>query len=662
MLRLLTNLASDSEAQRVSALMREDPAIAMQCRRLIEITRKRVSVRHAFDDGDEVAADWSAGFIDGTLSDAEQEQFEQKCWNSEGLLREVVSLWRMEFDPRPDRDLSPDQSRLCLLPIEIQELLGETHPKMGDFVSEATDQSTESLTNGPKIRINVAPIADRTTRRPSWFLIGSIAAAAIAVIGMIRWMNSGQEDAKGLVPERIAQDDTGSDTPSMSDPGMTLPRIDQVVEQNPPESAVQQSIEPIPDRSPAIDRKDDSGDLIVRTPMQESSEPPEGRTPSLSPKTESTQTSPVVNFAEWFEWTESRGVAAVRDETRDQWRGFLASPSYPTEATSRWVQVVTFNDSLLSGNARDELRWTADANTTFTLSQGANETQPVVICQLERGRLAVENLTENQRLEFQLNNRTHVIDVNQVNTSLVVQRIEQRLLVGLHRGLISVGDQAVSRSAWIAIDPNGKTEKLRPLFGDQWYREKKRDQMPKDLTAAFNHAPQFLAQLNDLAHSANLNEQLFATNALLSCRAAEQIPPDDETLLAMINSSQERVRESLIKWLHQQCVAKPRLGMSVTKKLAAMQNLPPAERQNFEEWFASAARSLSYNDRLLNQLKNSLSNQSRPLVRQAAKYFLQRFLNETLEFYSAINPGAANGRVVTEVQRRVTQKQRLLKP
>ena len=662
MLRLLTNLASDSEAQRISALMSDDPATAMQCARLIEISRKQFSVSEAFDDGDEVDADWIAGFIDGNLNEAEQEQFEQRCWNSEGLLREVVSLWRLEFDPRASEALGLDDARLCLLPDEIQELFKKTRPEMDAFVAGATGQVIETLRQGSQIQIEVARKPVRSKRRPWWLMVGTIAAAAIAIASVNRWMNFRKDDDKALRPESIAQDDTATNPDSISNPNVIRPQIDQVVEQDAPESGVQQSINPNPDSSPLIERKEGSSDSIVRTPMPESSEAPEERTPSLSPKTEPNPKSPLVNLAEWFEWTESRGVAAVRDETSDQWRGFLATRSYPTRASSRWLQVVTFNDSLLSGNAKDELRWTADANTTFKLTQRETDPQSPLICQIDEGRLAVENLQKNQQLEFQLDTQTYVVEVKEDNTSLVVQCVDRGLIVGLHRGLVRVSDQQVSRSAWIAIAPGGMIDNIRPSSSDRWYRESKRDQMPKDLTTTFNHAPQFLAQLNDLTHSADVRDQLFATHALLRCRAADQLPPEDSNLLAMLNSNQELVRESLIQWLHQQCISRPRFGMAVTKRLATIQELPPAEKQKFEEWFASAARGLSYNNRLLNQLKTSLSNQSRPVVRQAAKFFLQGFLNESLEFYSAINPGPANGRLVTEVQRRVTQKQQLINP
>lgn len=662
MLRLLTNLASDSEAQSISALMSDDPATAMQCARLIEISRKQFSVSDAFDDGDEVDADWIAGFIDGTLVREEQEQFEQRCWNSEGLLREVVSLWRLEFDPRASEALCLDDARLCLLPDEIQELFQKTRPEMDAFIAGATGQVIETLRQGSQIQIEVARRSVRSKCRPWWLMVGTIAAAAIAIASVNRWINFRKDNDKPLRPESIAQDDTSTNPDSILNPNVIGPQIDQVVEQGAPESAVQQSINPIPDNSQLIDRKEDSGDSIVRTPMPESSEAPEERTPSLSPKTESSQKSSVVNLAEWFEWTESRGVAAVRDETSDQWRGFLATRSYPTRASSCWLQVVTFNDSFLSGNAKDEVRWTADANTTFKLTQRETDPQSPLICQIDQGRLAVENLQKNQQLEFQLDTQTYVVEVKEDNTSLVVQCVDRGLIVGLHRGLVRVSDQQVSRSAWIAIATGGMIDNIRPSSSDRWYRESKRDQMPKDLTSAFNHAPQFLAQLNDLTQSGDVGDQLFATRALLRCRAADQLPPEDNNLLAMLNSNQERVRESLIQWLHQQCISTPRLGMAVTKRLATIQELPPAEKQKFEEWFASAARGLSYNDRLLNQLKTSLSNQSRPVVRQAAKFFLQGFLNESLEFYSAINPGPANGRLVTEVRRRVTQKQQLMNP
>ena len=55
----------------------------------------------------------------------------------------------------------------------------------------------------------------------------------------------------------------------------------------------------------------------------------------------------------------------------------------------------------------------------------------------------------------------------------------------------------------------------------------------------------------------------------------------------------------------------------------------------------------------------SLTIDNKPIVRQAAKFFLEDYLREPLP-YNPIKPGANITRVLAEVRKRVTEQQRRL--
>ncbi len=64
-----------------------------------------------------------------------------------------------------------------------------------------------------------------------------------------------------------------------------------------------------------------------------------------------------------------------------------------------------------------------------------------------------------------------------------------------------------------------------------------------------------------------------------------------------------------------------------------------------------------FNSTLLNQMTGSLTTQSKPVVRQAAKFFLEQYLGRTIP-YNPVKPGGSITRVITEVHKMVAEKQR----
>ena len=167
----------------------------------------------------------------------------------------------------------------------------------------------------------------------------------------------------------------------------------------------------------------------------------------------------------------------------------------------------------------------------------------------------------------------------------------------------------------------------------------------------------FFAQVIDESRSGTPLEQLIGTQAILQVRAADGQPPSDAELRKMMGSPQELIRASLVKWIADQCLENPRFGMMMVQRVARLQSVAPIPAKSFQDWFAAHARGRQFDSALLNQLLGSLTVQSKPIVRQAAKFFLENYLGESIP-YDPVKPGGSINRVITEFRRMVTEKQR----
>ena len=106
LLRLLTDVASAAEAQQLRSSMREDEKLMRQHDKLIQVMREPFSLGNSMLHLDHVDPEMIAAFVDGGLGTQDLTAFEQQCWNSESLLREVATAWRFEHAPNAEEPLS----------------------------------------------------------------------------------------------------------------------------------------------------------------------------------------------------------------------------------------------------------------------------------------------------------------------------------------------------------------------------------------------------------------------------------------------------------------------------------------------------------------------------------------------------------------------------
>jgi len=112
-----------------------------------------------------------------------------------------------------------------------------------------------------------------------------------------------------------------------------------------------------------------------------------------------------------------------------------------------------------------------------------------------------------------------------------------------------------------------------------------------------------------------------------------------------------------VEWIAAQCLENPRFGMMMVQRVARLQTVPANQVKSLQDWFAAYARGTQFNSTLLNQMTGSLTTQSKPVVRQAAKFFLEKYLGRTIP-YNPVKPGGSITRVITEVRKMVAEKQR----
>jgi len=112
-----------------------------------------------------------------------------------------------------------------------------------------------------------------------------------------------------------------------------------------------------------------------------------------------------------------------------------------------------------------------------------------------------------------------------------------------------------------------------------------------------------------------------------------------------------------VEWIAAQCLENPRFGMMMVQRVARLQTVPANQVKSLQDWFAAYARGTQFNSTLLNQMTGSLTTQSKPVVRQAAKFFLEQYLGRTIP-YNPVKPGGSITRVITEVHKMVAEKQR----
>ena len=645
LLRLLTDVASAAEAQQLRASMRENEALKQQHDRLIQVMTQPFLLGNSLLHLDQIDPEIVAAFIDGGLQESERTAFEQQCWNSDSLLREVATGWRIEHDPNAAEPLS------LTGPSNSNEYPAVTE----DSQAHEAGVATVSLRDDPVPEIEIVSLGQQkkrqgTQRQYRAAVLGFVTAAVLAAALLVawKWIARAEKLPGGPDPDRVVQQDK---QPQNSTP-QELVQDDGAPKQD-------QEDAPKPDREMEVPEARPSNEVIVEVPDVKPAVPDAEPGRRLGPGILLPPLRSRINLANWLDWSKVQGIAATKDASRAKWRGIEVPSNYAEGDAIPWVQVATLPKSQLKGEDGKGAKWTVDANTNFKISQRAASPKGVVVCDLASGRLAIEKLGLGRTVYVCVNQEEYPIVVDKADTTCFLQRVGQDMVLGVFTGSMTFDGSEVDRYSWRRIDMAGKAATFRPKEYDAWYNDdlKKEEDVPATLRNALNNAPDFLAQVIDVSRNGTPAEQVIGFQAILRVSAAGPQTPTDAALRKMMGSQNEDVREALVEWLVVQCKQNPRLGLLLVKRVARLQNVPADQTKMFEGWFSAVARGNDYNNDLLTQFARSLTNQSLPVVRQTAKFFLEDYLGDDLP-YNATKPGGNIDRVINEIRKKVAEKQR----
>ena len=632
LLLLLADRASAVEMQQLQVRMREDEVLKAQYDKLIQVTTQPISIEQLSLHFNQVDPELIAAFIDGGLSSQEQVLFERQCWNSDSLLREVATAWRFEVEAG-----SADRSRNGSVAAIDPAFSGVTASGPKDSTTAAVlpvAGAVPEIDNNP-FRPRAPVRHQHRFEQRVWFAL----ASAVVVAGILfgAWKSLTIKEQVPGTPDENQVVEQNSDSTSSD--------LEHVVQDTELRGVVP-DLQRLPDGKPdsELPRMRQPDDVIVDVPDANQSELNPG--PTIPPKPDILQPSPkeVSNVAGWLAWSKVDGVAATKNASNSKWRGIESPSNYFEGKAIPWVQVATCEASRLQGDAKDGSRWTADANTSFRISQRRASPPDVVVCELLLGKIAIQNLVEGQILYLRINNETFKLKVDKSDTTFVVYRNAKETVLGVFGGAVSAGTEVINRQAWKKVGKTGNVATWRPESYDAWYNVPIRKQKSLEtLHNKLNGAPDFLAQAIDIGKTGTPIEQAIAANAVLQCSSSDTSPPTDRQLRQMVNSQHESVRASLVRWLHTQYIENPTYGSEMVQKVCQLQNVPAEQSRLAESWFVAAARNKEYSREILGGLLGSLSSENRPVVRQMAKFFLERFLEEPLSQYNPIKPGPSNG-------------------
>ena len=657
LLRLLTGVATTAESQQLRVRMRGDEQLVRQHAKLVQVMSQPFSLDNALLHLDEVDPEIVAAFVDDQLDDAEKTTFERKCWNSESLLREVVTAWRLEHDVNASEPLPAVDSSA----VDSSAIDSSSASVQADFDSQMSRSKNQTVakavqTQTPPAIEPLSVVKSRARKRShtgyhmATLALVSAAVFAAVLFGLWQWMRPGQQVPGGINTDSVVEQRHESEQSPEQNVAQNDQDVEPIEEQNEPQIPSPEM--EVPEDTPP---KNVIVDVPGRMPVDRPEEPRVPREPGiLQPSPQSR-----FNMAKWLDWSDVMGIAATRDAAGERWRGIGVPRGYTEGENVDWLQVATLRATQLKGEDGKGASWTAGANTTFRISHPVEMSEGVVVCDLSSGKLAIENLDPGRTLVLRVDEMEFPLVVDEAGTTLVLERVGREIVMGAFRGSATCDGSQINRRVWRKVDGTGKTASLRPEKYDAWYNQKVQVDAPATLRNKLNNAPDFLAQVIDVSRHGTPLEQSIGAQAILRVNAAENQIPGDPALRSMMNSDQESVRAALVKWLAEQCLENPRYAMMMVVRLCKLQDVPEKQSRSFQEWFGGIARRSKYTQRVLDQLMASLTIDNKPIVRQAAKFFLEDYLREPLP-YNPIKPGANITRVLAEVRKRVTEQQRRL--
>jgi hypothetical protein len=469
LLRLLDDTLPADVAVRLRERLADDAEFADQYRRVAKAMQQEFTAEKLLPHIDDVDPFDVAEFVEGTMTDEQQSDFEQRCWNSESLLSEVISTWKATNDSALTESDTTTSDRAqtvvsCLLSSSSAE--AETRP-----VPAEQPEAAPSVTAGTQLPADDVSIAlketeqsilDRPRRDSGLFIV--IAGVALALV-LVAFQFFGR-----TTPDQIAHPEPdNSPTDSSHDEHRNVAHDDST-DVIIPDGAIPQS--PYEEAPPNESKPEIAQDGTLR-PMNQ---PPQ----ETRKRQTTTPDSPDERVIALVDWSTITGIAGAKSADSDVWSGIHSRAVNDLWKSNARSQLMTLSHSRASGDLAGGARAIADADSLIEFgaeASNADSADDSVSAQLRpllnvlRGRLAIDGLQNGQQVLVQVDGQTIDVEATRNNSTFAIERIAGETVVAAYRGEVRAGDRKLTRRLWGRVSSSGEVSAFRPQRPTDWYRE-----------------------------------------------------------------------------------------------------------------------------------------------------------------------------------------------
>ncbi len=576
LLQLMEGRLPPADESRLRERMLAERALRQRWQQLNHLKQQPESAIATEPDGsmDDVAA-----FLDGLLPPDQEQDFEQRCWQSPALLSEVIALSELADAPTAN-NLADSQLTKRLLKLA------------------ASATSDLAPANSPDEQDKQA--ADRVIS--PWLL--AVALAACILISAVMWFSRRSPDTPQLAGDSPTQPES-EHGPEPKGP-MVVNRSAAPPGQQPdvvpamPESQVPSPVPSVPDTNP-VQPVDPSGTIAAQPP-------------AAAPEID----HPAEPFEE-IEWKEIQGLVAARLSVRDSWRGLRArrvprGANFATLSGSRCVaagpdgiDVVLAEDTEI-----EELTWL--------------ETPQVRVLS---GRVAFRGVPAGMTVRFLVGDQTWEATSRSDNAAVSLDLTGPRSVLAVHRGQFDVGKRRLRRYQYVVRSDRPTVQSVasgvRPEFSGWVNAWQASVPVPADVRDALLRSDNLRQDLQRLAARQRL--PAATVDRLLLTVAPET------RVFRLLNSHLAADRNVALLWLLQHPVDAPGGRGALAWRTLTTQLRNETYGRLMHEWLRRVREGLPAEDQL-DEMYRCL--QSQPVaVRHVAIYCLRYFTGQDFGYSPA---------------------------
>ncbi len=359
-----------------------------------------------------------ATFLEGNLKEKGVRLFEERCWKSKRLLKEVISAYKFVHADKAAHDnsetyeISADQesklmewaglpdgrkdAKLTSPPIEKKPVDPQLSPtkKRNQYETIEIDSSQSPTVEIKKpVLSNPSPsiLTKNNGRHRLWIAVAAVFAGLIAT-GTFFWVNQGEDIQNQAVENQPVKPDSDGKQLPKANRTQESPSDHDLVEQAPsdvhtdPEKGNQQNKEIVSPSDPVPPTKE------VDTPTQLVEKPEKSTEPDkVVVQNESENNLPIAAKVTWP--VRTRGVIIARSATGD-WKGLHA-----IESEDQPIEFRALDDSWIQLRVETIGRVNLLPNSHLRISR--SKTREAITFDLQEGEMVFLDLDDSSQLELQ---------------------------------------------------------------------------------------------------------------------------------------------------------------------------------------------------------------------------------------------------------------------